>query len=71
VYVSYAGTKWESKPRNAGPVRGSQSDWTVSNPVNLHPGDRPGWQLVQFTLVPRGETSESQVYDFYVDPRMH
>jgi hypothetical protein len=26
---------------------------------------------VQFTFVPGGMTSEFQIYNFYVDPRMH
>ena len=71
VYVAYAG----HQDREPGPERGpgprQQSAWTLSNPFNIHPGNLPGWQLVRFTLVPGGKSSDFQVYDFYVDPRMH
>jgi hypothetical protein len=70
TFVSYAGTKTAWKPQNTGQVHGNQSDWTLSNTINVHPGNLPGWQLVQFTLVPGGKSSEFQIYNFYVDPRM-
>ena len=70
MYVSYAGTNTQDKPQNIGQVHGQQSSWTVSDPFNIHPGNLSGWQLVQFTLVPGGKTSDFQIYDFYVDPRM-
>ena len=71
VYVAYAGTKTASQAQNTGQVHGQQSGWTLSNPLHIHPGNLPGWQLVRFTLVPGGKSSEFQVYDFYVDPHMH
>jgi hypothetical protein len=71
VYVAYAGTKTESQAQNTGQVHGQQSAWSLSTPFNIHPGNLPGWQLVRFTLVPGGKSSDFQVYDFYVDPRMH
>jgi hypothetical protein len=67
--VSYAGTKTATRPQNTGQVHGSHGDWTWSNPVNLHPGNLPGWQQVQYTLTPGGKTSDAQVYNLYVDPR--
>ena len=39
--------------------------------MNLDPAQRPGWQRARFTLIAGGRTSEFQIYDFYVDPRMH
>ncbi len=69
--VAYAGTKTESKAQNVGQVHGQGSDWTLGNSLNIHPGDLPGWQLVRFTFVPDGKSSDFQVYNFYVDPRMH
>lgn len=71
VYVAYAGTNTESQPQNTGQVHGQQSAWTLSTPFNIHPGNLPGWQLVRFTLVPGGKSSDFQVYNLYVDPRMH
>jgi hypothetical protein len=70
VLVAYAGTKTQSKAQNVGQVHGQASVWTVSNPLNIHPGDLPGWQLVRFTFVPGGKSSDFQVYDFWVDPMM-
>ena len=70
VSVSYAGTKTADKPQNVGQVHGTQSDWTASHSFNVHPGNVPGWQLVQFTLTPGGKNSDFQIYNFWVDPRM-
>jgi hypothetical protein len=67
VGVSYAGTGVQT----VGQVHGQQSAWTASNPFNVHPSTQTGWQLAQFTFVAGGKTSDFQIYDFYVDPRMH
>jgi hypothetical protein len=71
IYVAYAGTKTASKAQDVGQVHGQASGWTLSNTFNVHPGNLPGWQLMRFTLVPDGKSSDFQVYDFYVDPHMH
>lgn len=71
IYVAYAGTKTASQAQDVGQVHGQQSAWTLSNTFNIHPGNLPGWQLMRFTLVPDGKSSDFQVYDFYVDPKMH
>jgi len=70
TFVSYAGTKTANQPQNTGQVHGNGTAWTLSNPFQVHPGNLPGWQMVQFTLVPGGKTSDFQIYNFYVDPRM-
>jgi hypothetical protein len=70
IAVAYAGTKTESKPKDVGQVRGKGGDWTLSDPFNVHPGNVPGWQLVRFSFVAGGKSSDFQIYDFYVDPRM-
>jgi hypothetical protein len=70
TFVSYAGTKTAINPQNTGQVHGNGTAWTLSNPFRVHPGNLPGWQMVQFTFVPGGKTSDFQVYNFYVDPRM-
>lgn len=67
--VSYAGTKTAANPENTGHVQGGHGDWTLSNPVKIHPGNRAGWQQVQYTLTPGGKTSDVQIYNLYVDPR--
>jgi hypothetical protein len=70
VKVSYAATNSFDRRHRVGSVGGGSTDWTLSDPINLHPNDSAGWQLVQFTLVARGGASEVQVYNFFVDPRM-
>jgi hypothetical protein len=70
VYVAYAGTKTQGKPKSVGRVHGNPSAWNAADPFKINPGKARGWQLVQFTLVPGGASSDFQVYNFYVDPRM-
>lgn len=71
VSVAYAGTRTSSSAQTVGQVHGLRSNWTLSNSVNIHPGNLPGWQLVRFALTPGGRSSDFQVYDFWVDPHMH
>jgi hypothetical protein len=70
-YVSYQGTRTWEQPQNTGQLHGQQNNWTVSNPVNVQPDHHTaGWQIVRFAFVAGGKTSDFQLYDFYVDPRM-
>lgn len=69
-YVSYEGTNTWTNPQNSGQVHGQQSNWTLSDPVNVQPSNTAGWQLVRFTFVAGGKTSDFQVSNFWVDPRM-
>lgn len=67
-YVGYMGTNtWES-PKNTGTVRGSDSQWTVSTPVNMQPENIAGWQIARVTLIGGGNTSDFQLYNLYIDP---
>ena len=70
-YVSYSGTKTAQKPKGTGQLHGQQNSWTLSHPVNVQPGKASGWQLVQFTLIPGGTSSDFQIDNLWVDPRMH
>jgi hypothetical protein len=69
-YVAYAGTKTWLNPQNTGQFHGHQDNWTLSSRINLVPGHQSGWQIVRFELVGGGKSSDFQVYDFNVDPRM-
>jgi hypothetical protein len=69
-YVSYAGTSTWNTPKNTGQVHGAGTAWTLSGSVNLQPYNVTGWQPVRFTLIPGGKSSNFEVYNFYVDPRM-
>lgn len=68
--VAYEGTASWASPTNVGTVNGQQSNWTLSDSVPLDPGATPGWQLIQFTFAAGGTSSEFQLYNFWVDPRM-
>ncbi len=46
------------------------SGWALSPILQTHPGNQTGWQLVVFTLKASSTSSDTQVYNFYVDPRM-
>jgi Neuraminidase (sialidase) len=69
-YVEYEGTNTWGHPKNTGQVHGSGSSWTAVTPVNMQPFNTAGWQPMRITLKPGGKTSDFQIYDLYVDPRM-
>jgi hypothetical protein len=68
--VSYAGDDAWTAPKNTGQVHGKATDWTLSAPVNLQPTKTTGWQAVRVVFVGLGKTSDFQVYDAELDPRM-
>ncbi len=65
-YVSPAGAKTLS---GGMPVLATPT-WGVSAPVSVASGTTAA-QMVQFTLVEANTAPTVQVYDLYVDPRMH
>jgi hypothetical protein len=69
-YVEYEGTNTWEHPKNTGQIHGSGSAWTLVTPVNLQPYKVLGLQPMRITLVPGGKTSDFEVYNLYVDPRM-
>lgn len=70
VNVSYGENGGWDKLNRPARVAASDDSWTLSQPIAVHPLDVPSWQLARFTFVARGHTSDNQLYDFYVDPRM-
>lgn len=68
VLVAYTGTKSWGNPAAAGGVP-ADSSWSVSPPIQLHPGNLFGWQEAQYTFEGGARGSDAQLYDFYVDPR--
>jgi hypothetical protein len=69
-YVSYAGTSTWTTPKNTGQIHGPGTSWGLVTPVNLQPNNVAGWQPMRITLIPGGNTSEFQVSDLELDPRM-
>jgi hypothetical protein len=51
------------------PVSGNSSTWGLSQVVPVAPGN-PGTQQVTFTFTAAPNSTELQVYNLYVDPRM-
>jgi hypothetical protein len=68
VYVS--NNRAGGNPVNTGEPNPTQTGWTPSDPFDVDPSSAPGQQHVQFTFAASGTSSEYQIYDFYVDPRM-
>jgi hypothetical protein len=69
-YVEYEGASTWGHPKNTGQIHGNNTSWTLVTPVNLQPGNTAGLQPMRITLVPGGTTSDFQVYNLFVDPRM-
>jgi hypothetical protein len=69
-YVGYEGTPTWTYPKNTGQVHGSGTAWTLANPTNLQPYSVSGWQPMEITLIPGGTSSDFQIYNLYIDPRM-
>jgi hypothetical protein len=69
-YVEYEGTSTWEHPKNTGQIHGSGSAWTLVTPVNLQPYKVLGLQPMRITLIPGGKTSDFELYNLYVDPRM-
>jgi hypothetical protein len=66
--VSYGSTATWTNPRETGQIQSNNASWTLSNPLQLQPGNVAGWQIVRLTLVPEGPRSEYQVFDLELDP---
>jgi len=69
VYVSYnSNGQWAAPIVNAS-VPGTGPVWSVSPPIVIQSSGLTSAVPAQFLLV-GGSTGETEVYDFYVDPRM-
>lgn len=69
-YVEYEGTNTWNNPKSTGQMHGTTTSWTPVAPVNLQPYNTAGWQPMRITLIPGGKTSDFEIYNLYVDPRM-
>jgi hypothetical protein len=68
--VAYEGSGTWEKPKNTGQIHGANGAWATATPVNLQPTRTSGWQPMRISLIGNGKTSEFQVYDLYLDPRL-
>lgn len=72
VYVSYAGTRSETEPKEVGKLKKGSGVWTLSE-FRLQPklaGSEEAPHNVTFTFQAAAGTGETQLYDLYIDPRM-
>jgi hypothetical protein len=69
--VVYANNAPLSSGALSGNVSGKADSFTPSGNLQVHPGNRDGWQLVRFVFGSTGLLGDNKVYNFYVDPRMH
>jgi hypothetical protein len=70
VGVFYAGAKPKSQFQLSGVLQGAGAGFDLSSPLQVYPGSKPGWQMVQFIFGSTGAGADGQIYNFYVDPRM-
>jgi len=68
--VEYEGTPTWGKYKNTGQIHGANGAWAPSSAVNLQPFNTSGWQPMRIVMVGKGTTSDFQVYDLEVDPRL-
>ncbi|HLI60545.1 MAG TPA: hypothetical protein VKV21_12870 [Solirubrobacteraceae bacterium] len=68
--VFYAANQPNKQLQLSGVVKGGGSGFTLSQPVQIHPGNLAGWQQVQFLFEATDTGGDVQMYDLSVDPRM-
>ncbi|HEY7966098.1 MAG TPA: hypothetical protein VID68_03655 [Solirubrobacteraceae bacterium] len=69
--VEYLGTSTATKPKSTGQVHSNTgTSWDASGQVNIQPnGNIAGWQPMRLVLAGKGNTSDFQIYNLYIDPR--
>jgi hypothetical protein len=70
VGVSYANQPGSPPLQISGLIPLGNSNWSPSGNLQVHPGNRNGWQLVRFIFANLGVLGHAQLYNFYIDPRM-
>ncbi|HZU61662.1 MAG TPA: hypothetical protein VE983_11895, partial [Solirubrobacteraceae bacterium] len=71
IAVAYMGTAGWGATQTSGSVTGIGAGWTLPSAFDMKPSNVTGWQLARFTVTAQGASSEYQLSNFYVDPRMH
>ena len=69
--VEYLGTNTANSPKNTGQVHSNTGTaWDASDQVNIQPdSNTTGWQQMRLVLTGKGNTSDFQIYNLYIDPR--
>ena len=73
VAVVYVSSRTVTQPQNVGSVHGQQTEWTLSNPINIQPliaAPNESTREARFVFVAGGRGSQFQLSGLWVDPRM-
>lgn len=73
VAVAYQDTRTQFRPQLVDALTSRFSGWTLSHDIRIRPqiaGRDSGWRRVAFVFAAGGRSSEFQLDDLYVDPRM-
>jgi hypothetical protein len=70
VQMAFYGTSSWGSTKNVATLSGSGTGWTLSKVIVLPVAAVSTGQLARFTFVPSGKSSETHLYNFYVDPRL-
>ena len=69
--VEYLGTNTANNPKNTGQIHSNKgAAWDASGQVNIQPSGTAGWQQMRLVLTGKGKTSDFQLYNLYIDPRL-
>ena len=69
--VEYLATNTANSPRNTGQIHSNKGTaWDASDPVDIQPNGGTGWQQMRLVLTAKGNTSDFQIYNLYIDPRL-
>lgn len=70
--LAYATSTGWGASKSTGSVKSGSPAWALSGQVKLPTGSLSGWQMAQMTLTGTGTvgTSDSRLYNLYLDPRM-
>ena len=70
MFVVYTEDGQWRNPIATGSLHGHGNGWGASDVINIHAGKKYGWQEARFAFVGGGSNNLTDIYGFYVDPRM-
>lgn len=71
ISVSYLGAKGWGGNVNSGSQTAVSTVWSLPSPFAIPASSVSGWQYAKFTFAAQGASSEYQLSNLYIDPRMH
>jgi hypothetical protein len=71
ITVSYLGANGWGGNVNSGTAKAVSTVWSLPSPFTIPASSFVGWQYAKFTITAQGSSSEYQLSNLYIDPRMH